>query len=107
MVADSGGGSTTSGSDADSRTGENSATSDVQVEIQGIIYIYNPPDRAKLGTGAVGERLGIDQAGDAGVEAAAAGGRRAQRPQRRPAAPRRPLARTRGTAPGSGTSRRG
>ena len=34
------------------------------VEIQGIIYIYNPPDRAKLGTGAVGERLGISQAGE-------------------------------------------
>ncbi|MBN2580133.1 MAG: hypothetical protein JXB10_14175 [Pirellulales bacterium] len=31
-------------------------TSDLVVEIQGIIYIYNPPDQKKLGTGAASEQ---------------------------------------------------
>jgi hypothetical protein len=41
--------------------GDARATSDVDIEIQGIIYIYNPPARDKLGTGALGEQLGMAQ----------------------------------------------
>jgi hypothetical protein len=35
---------------------DESSPFDVPVEIQGIIYIYNPPDMAKLGTGTAGEK---------------------------------------------------
>jgi hypothetical protein len=33
---------------------------DVPVEIYGVIYIYNPPDRAKLGTGAASQEKPAD-----------------------------------------------
>jgi hypothetical protein len=76
VAADAGAGASSSSSttagDAETPKVESSGTSDVQVEIHGIIYIYNPPDRNKLGTGAVGERLGINQAGGVGPETAAA-----------------------------------
>lgn len=35
---------------------DESSPFDVPIEIQGIIYIYNPPDLAKLGTGTAGEK---------------------------------------------------
>ena len=91
------------GGDSDAPHAESSATSDVQVDIQGIIYIYNPPDRAKLGTGAVGERLGIDQTHGVGVEAAAAPANPATAPAgATPAAPGSAPATPAATAPGTG-----
>jgi len=37
----------------------------VSVEIQGIIYIYNPPDKSKLGTGTAGGKVASDEAAPA------------------------------------------
>ena len=35
---------------------------DLPVEIYGVIYIYNPPDRKKLGTGAASQEKPVDAA---------------------------------------------
>jgi hypothetical protein len=105
-TSESSGGASPSGGDSDNTAhAETSATSDVQVEIQGIIYIYNPPDRAKLGTGAVGERLGIDQTHGAAGEPA--GTTPPANPS--PAAPGAPAPAGGPGVPasGGGTSRRG
>ena len=37
-------------------TTEEANPNDIPVEIVGVIYIYNPPDLAKLGTGAASEK---------------------------------------------------
>jgi hypothetical protein len=46
----------TSRTDAGGSDEEEAGTWDMPVEIQGVIYIYNPPDQATLGTGAAGEK---------------------------------------------------
>jgi hypothetical protein len=104
-TSDSNASSSSTNAETDTSHAENSATSDVQIEIQGIIYIYNPPDRAKLGTGAVGERLGIDQT--RGAAADAAGATTPANPS--PTNPAAPGAGAPGAppAPGGGPSRRG
>ncbi len=61
-----GAGSTTTGSagqpsaSTSSKSGDSgaslSSSDDREVEICGVIYIYNPPDRAKLGTGSLAEK---------------------------------------------------
>ena len=38
-------------------------TYDIPIEIQGIIYVFNPPDREKLGTGSAGEEAPMPPSG--------------------------------------------
>jgi hypothetical protein len=44
------------------RRGEQQTSYDIPIEIQGIIYIFNPPDREKLGAGTAGEGLPAEPA---------------------------------------------
>lgn len=62
---------------------------DVSVRIQGIIYIYNPPDRDKLGTGAGTEEAPVEPetAVQPPVEAPAAPAEPAAPPETPPAGP--------------------
>ena len=47
-------------------------TYDMPIEIQGIIYIFNPPDREKLGTGSAGEEAPMPPSGALAIPPAAA-----------------------------------
>ena len=49
---------------------------DVPVEIHAVIYIYNPPDREKLGTGAASAKNPAEAAAPAAPAAAPAAARR-------------------------------
>ena len=63
---------------------QESGTFDVPVEIYGVIYIYNPPDREKLGTGAASAEKPAESR--PARRTVPAGNRRAQ-PRRGPARP--------------------
>ncbi|HUT88101.1 MAG TPA: hypothetical protein VMY37_01270, partial [Thermoguttaceae bacterium] len=47
-------------------------TYDMPIEIQGIIYVFNPPDREKLGTGSAGEEAPMPPAAAPGMPPAGA-----------------------------------
>ena len=49
-------------------------TYDMPIEIQGIIYVFNPPDREKLGTGSAGEEAPMPPSGAPAIPPAAAPG---------------------------------
>ena len=89
---------------------QETTSNDLPVEIQGIIYIYNPPDEKQLGTGA-GADKGKEPAAqaDKAPEASPAGGSAQAEPKAEPAAtpatpaaaPPRAPARTAAPAPGA------
>ena len=57
-----------------SRNRDQQITYDMPIEVQGIIYIFNPPDREKLGTGSAGEEPSMPPSGPPAIPPAGATG---------------------------------